>query len=50
MNPEVIPMMRPLVDLGRVAWKAAGRARGNREKEDRLRDIFDRARHDLEEL
>ena len=50
MSPELIPMMKPLVDLGRVAWKAAARARGNREKEDLLRDIFDRARHDLEQL
>ncbi|HMD71831.1 MAG TPA: PadR family transcriptional regulator [Bryobacteraceae bacterium] len=50
MNPEVIPMMRPLVELGRVAWKAAARVRGNREKEDRMRDIFDQARRDLEGL
>lgn len=50
MSPEVIPMMRPLMDLGRVAWKAAARVRGNREKEDRLRDIFDQARRDLEQL
>jgi DNA-binding PadR family transcriptional regulator len=50
MKPEVIPMMRPMVDLGRVAWKAAARVRGNREKEDRMRDIFDHARHELEEL
>jgi DNA-binding PadR family transcriptional regulator len=50
MKPEVIPMMRPLVDLGRVAWKAAARVRGNREKEDRMRDIFDHARRDLEQL
>ncbi len=50
MNPELIPMMKPLVELGRVAWKAAARVRGNREKEDRLRDIFAQARKDLEEL
>ena len=50
MNPELIPMMRPLVELGRVAWKAAARVRGNREKEDCLRDIFDHARRDLEQL
>jgi DNA-binding PadR family transcriptional regulator len=50
MHPELIPMMRPLVELGRVAWKAAARVRGNREKEDRLRDIFARARADLDQL
>ena len=50
MSPEVIPMMRPMVELGRVAWKAAARVRGNREKEDRMRDIFDQARRDLERL
>jgi DNA-binding PadR family transcriptional regulator len=50
MNPELLPMMRPLMELAGVAWKAAARARGNREKEDRLRDIFAKARKDLEEL
>jgi DNA-binding PadR family transcriptional regulator len=50
MHPELIPMMRPLVELGRVAWKAAARVRGNGEKEERLRDIFARARGDLEQL
>jgi DNA-binding PadR family transcriptional regulator len=50
MNPELVPMMRPLAELAPVAWKAAARARGNREKEDRLRDIFAQARRDLEQL
>jgi len=50
MSPEVIPMMKPMVELGRVAWKTAARIRGNHDKEDRMRTIFDTARRDLEQL
>jgi|SRR5581483_6913680 len=50
MNPEVLPMMRPLVELARVAWKTGSRIRGDHEKEGRMRDIFETARRHLEEL
>ncbi len=50
MKPDVVHVVGPLMELGKSAWKAAGRASGNREKEDRIRSILDAARRDLEQL
>ena len=50
MKPDVVHMMGPLAEVGKAAWKAAGRASGNREKEDRMRAILDGARRDLDQL
>jgi len=50
MKPDVLHMMGPLTEVGKAAWKAAGRISGNREKEDRMRAILETARRDLDEL
>src|SRR5579872_4178768 len=50
MKPDVVHVMGPLMELGKAAWKAAGRVSGNRDKEERIRSIIDAARRDLEQV
>jgi hypothetical protein len=42
--------MKPWMALGKAAWQAAVRVSGKREGEERLREILDRARHEMEQL
>ena len=50
MNPEIFSVLKPMSGLMQAAWRAAARASGKTELEDRLRDILDRARQELEHL
>ena len=50
MHPEAFSVLRPMGGLMQAAWRAAGRAAGKAELEDRVREILDRARRDLEQL
>jgi len=50
MNPDTFSLMKPWMALGKAAWQAAVRVTGKREGEERLREILERARHELERL
>jgi hypothetical protein len=47
-NPDTLHMLKPLGALSKSAWKAAARVAGNREAEERLGQILERARKELE--
>lgn len=48
MNPDNFSVLKPMGGLMQAAWKAAGRAGGKTELEDRIREILDRARRELD--
>jgi DNA-binding PadR family transcriptional regulator len=51
MSPENLHvLMRPLGALTKAAWKAAARASGNQEAEERVTQTLERARRELEEI
>jgi len=50
MNPDTVSLMKPWMALGKAAWQAATRVSGKREGEERLREILDGARRELEQL
>jgi DNA-binding PadR family transcriptional regulator len=50
MNPEVFSVLKPMGGLMQAAWRAAARASGKSDMEDRVREILDRARQELERL
>jgi len=50
MNPETLHILKPLGVLSKAAWQAIHRVSGKPEGEERLREILDRARRELEEL
>ena len=49
-NPENLHMLKPLGAFTKAAWKAAARANGKPEVEERLTQILERARKELEEI
>ncbi len=50
LNPETLHVLKPLGALTKAAWKAASRASGKHELEERLTQILERARRELEEI
>jgi len=50
VNPDTFALMKPWMALGKAAWQAALRVSGKHEGEERLREILERARLDLEQL
>jgi len=50
MAPESFAVLGSLVDVVKAGMRAAGRTRGQSGSADRIRDIADRARRDLEQL
>lgn len=50
MNPENLHLFKPLGALTKSALHAVGRVSGKPEGEERLRDILERARRELEDL
>jgi DNA-binding PadR family transcriptional regulator len=50
IHPEAFSVLRPMGGLMQAAWRAAGRVAGKGELEDRIREILDRARRELEQL
>jgi DNA-binding PadR family transcriptional regulator len=50
MTPDILSLLKPLAGVGQAAWRAAGRASGNTEKENRIREVLDRATRELEQL
>jgi DNA-binding PadR family transcriptional regulator len=50
MNPDTFSLMKPWMALGKAAWQAAVRVGGKREGEDKLREILEGARRELEQL
>jgi hypothetical protein len=50
MNPDTMSVMKPLMALGKAAWGAAARNSNKSGGEERVRDVLDRARLELERL
>jgi DNA-binding PadR family transcriptional regulator len=50
MGPEAFAMLGPLKELLRSGVRASGRAGGRHDVTDRIREILDRARHELDAL
>ena len=50
MKPDAIAMFKPLGALTKAVWAAAGRLSGSPDGENRLRDILERARQEVEAL
>ena len=50
MKPDTMSVMKPLMALGKAAWVAAARTSGKTGGEERVREVLDRARRDLEAL
>ena len=50
MHPEAFSILKPMGGLVQAAWRAAGRASGKSELEDRVREILNRARQELEQV
>ncbi len=50
MGPQSVVMYGPLVELFKTGLRASSRVGGTREGMDRIREILDRARTDLEQL
>jgi DNA-binding PadR family transcriptional regulator len=50
MKPDAIAMFKPLGALTKSVWAAAGRLSGSPDGENRLREILDRARQEVEAL
>jgi DNA-binding PadR family transcriptional regulator len=50
MHPEIFSVLKPMGGLMQAAWRAAGRASGKNDLEDRVREILDRARKELEQV
>ena len=50
MGPETIPAIGPLAEILKAGMRAYGRVAGNRSAEQKLRDILDRTRRELEQF
>jgi DNA-binding PadR family transcriptional regulator len=50
MGPQIVAAIGPLAEIMKAGMRASGRVAGNREREQKLRDILERARRQLEEL
>lgn len=50
LNPDSLHLLKPLGTLTKAAWKAASRANGKHEAEERLTRILDQARKELEAI
>jgi DNA-binding PadR family transcriptional regulator len=50
MGPDVVAAIRPLTEIAKSAMRASGRVAGKRDREQKLRDILDRARRELDAL
>lgn len=50
MNPDTMSVMKPLMALGKAAWGAAARNSNKPGGEERVREVLDRARVELEQL
>jgi DNA-binding PadR family transcriptional regulator len=50
MHPEIFSVMKPIGGLMQAACRAAGRAAGKIEMEERIRQILESARRELEQL
>jgi DNA-binding PadR family transcriptional regulator len=50
MKPENMSVVKPLMALGKAAWGAAARQSSKSGGEERVRDVLDRARQELERL
>jgi DNA-binding PadR family transcriptional regulator len=50
MNPDIFSVLKPMGGFMQAAWRAASRAAGKADLENRIREILDRARQELEQL
>ncbi len=50
LNPDTLHVLKPLGAVTKAAWKAAARASGKHELEERLTQTLERARKELEEI
>src|ERR1017187_5512909 len=50
MKPDTMSVMKPLIALGKAAWGAAARNSSKPGGEERVREVLDRARQELERL
>jgi DNA-binding PadR family transcriptional regulator len=50
MKPDTMSVMKPLMALGKAAWGAAARNSSKSGGEERVRDVLDRARVELDQM
>ena len=50
MGPQIVAAIGPLAEIMKAGMRASSRVAGKREAEQKLRDILERARRELEEL
>ncbi|HTS28877.1 MAG TPA: PadR family transcriptional regulator [Bryobacteraceae bacterium] len=50
MNPDTVSVMKPLMALGKAAWSAAARNHSKPGGEEKVREVLDRARQELEQM
>jgi DNA-binding PadR family transcriptional regulator len=50
MHPEIFSVLKPMGGLMQAAWRAAARASGKNDLEERVREILNRARQELDQV